>query len=69
MPDEVLNSTLKQIISYDQEANWNLLSDAECEQASSFYAILDRTGRLCDEDTFILNVPIPVFITGDLPLL
>jgi hypothetical protein len=39
---------------------------AECEQVSSFYAILDRTGRLCDEDTLVLNVPIRVFITGDL---
>jgi hypothetical protein len=36
------------------------------EQASKFYAILDRTGRLGDEDTLVLNVPIRVFITGDL---
>jgi hypothetical protein len=38
------------------------------EQQSTllFYAILDRTPRLADEDTLVLNVPIRVFITGDL---
>jgi hypothetical protein len=31
----------------------------------SFYAILDRSAQLCNEDTLVLNVPICVFITGD----
>jgi hypothetical protein len=36
------------------------------QQSTLFYAILDRTPRLADEDTLVLNVPIRVFITGDL---
>jgi hypothetical protein len=36
------------------------------EQTSTFYAIVDRTARLGDKDTLVLNVPIHVFITGDL---
>jgi hypothetical protein len=38
----------------------------DVEQTSTFYAILDRTCPLGDEDTLVLNVPIRVFITGDL---
>jgi hypothetical protein len=38
----------------------------EGEPKGCFYAILDRTGPFCDEDTLVLNVPIRIFITGDL---
>jgi hypothetical protein len=34
----------------------------------SFYAILDRTARKSVDDTLVLNVPIRIFITGDLAL-
>jgi hypothetical protein len=39
------------------------------KQTSTFYAILDRTGQLGDEDTLVLNVPILALITGDLAFL
>jgi hypothetical protein len=39
---------------------------ASVTSGSSFYAILDRSARLSNEDTVVLNVPIRVFITGDL---
>ncbi len=40
---------------------------AEGEPTSTFYAISDRTGRIGDGDSLVLNcVPIRVFITGDL---
>jgi hypothetical protein len=39
---------------------------AEGEPPSTFYAILDRTDPLYDEDTLVLNVLIRVFITGGL---
>jgi hypothetical protein len=40
--------------------------DSPETQDSTFYAILDRTYRRSPEDTLVLNVPIRVFITGDL---
>jgi hypothetical protein len=41
-------------------------ADGVGREASTFYAILDRTGPVSQEDTLKLNVPIHVFITGDL---
>jgi hypothetical protein len=41
-------------------------SDDVGQEASTFYAIWDRTGLVSEEDTLELNVPICVFITGDL---
>lgn len=76
-----LNMALKRIISYQRDENGKLVSDgtlavykkqrgAEGEEQGAegdvFYAILDRTERLCPIDTLELNVPIRVFITGDL---
>jgi hypothetical protein len=42
------------------------MAEQEERDASMFYTNLDRTGRVSEEDTLELNVPIPVFITGDL---
>jgi hypothetical protein len=76
-----LNSALKRIISYERDEEGNLVSDgtlgvykkhrgaegdAEGEAGETFYAILDRTDKLSIEDEMVLNVPIRVFITGDL---
>jgi hypothetical protein len=77
-----LNSALKRMISYERDGNGKIVNDgalavykknivdgmAEQEErdASMFYANLDRTGRASEEDTLELNVPIRVFITGDL---
>jgi hypothetical protein len=50
-----------------EEATERNPQGAEDKPTSTLYAILDRTGQLGDEDTLVLlNVPIPVFITGDL---
>jgi hypothetical protein len=76
-----LNLALKRIISYERDKNGKLLSDgsiainkkentAEGEggegSTSTFYAILDRTAWLSNENILELNVPICVFITGNL---
>jgi hypothetical protein len=76
-----LNSALKRIISYERDEEGNLVSDgtlgvykkhrgaegdAEGEAGETFYAILDRTDKLSIEDEMVLNVPIRVFMTGDL---
>jgi hypothetical protein len=49
-----------------EEAGERNPQGSEGEPTSTFYAILDRTSRIVDEDTLVLNVPIRVFITGDL---
>ena len=49
-----------------EEATERIPQGAEGKPTSTLYAILDRTGQLGDEDTLVLNVPISVFITGDL---
>jgi hypothetical protein len=51
--------------AYNQGAQGDPETD-DVELSSTFYAILDRTGPLGNEDTLVLNVPISVFITGDL---
>jgi hypothetical protein len=51
--------------NFNQGAEGDPETDA-VEPTSTFYAILDRTGRLGDEDTLVLNVSICVFITRDL---
>jgi hypothetical protein len=43
----------------------NILLPADGD-SSSFYAILDRTTWKSVDDTLVLNVPIQMFITGDL---
>jgi hypothetical protein len=54
----------------DRNFNQGAEGDPETNDAelvtSTFYAILDRTGPLGDEDTLVLNVPIRVFVTGNL---
>jgi hypothetical protein len=54
----------------DRNFNQGAEGDPETDDAelvtSTFYAILDRTGPLGDEDTLVLNVPIRVFVTGNL---
>jgi hypothetical protein len=69
-----LNSALKRIISYERDANGRLVNDGDLSvyakslpgETCPFYAILDRTVRVSPDDTLVLNVPIRVFITGDL---
>jgi hypothetical protein len=76
-----LNTALKRIISYQRDENGKLVSDGtlavyqraevdagqEAEGELSFYAILDRTGQQDVNNTLVfLNVPIRVFVTGDL---
>jgi hypothetical protein len=55
----------------DRTFNQGAEGDPETDDAelvtSTFYAILDRTGPLGDDDTLVLNVPSRVFVTGDLP--
>jgi hypothetical protein len=60
---ELQNSTEGKVqdISADGSA-----AEGESESEAKFYAILDRSARLCNEDTLVLNVPIRVFIMGDL---
>jgi hypothetical protein len=72
---------LKRIINFQRDADGKLISDRSLaifkqpegkpeadpvDGISSFYTILDGTYRLCDEDTLVSNVPIHVFIMGDL---
>jgi hypothetical protein len=75
-----LNAALKKIIDYQRDENGKLVSDGtlavyqragnagqEAEGELSFCAILQRTGqRDIANDTLVLNVPIHVFISGDL---
>jgi hypothetical protein len=74
-----LNAALKRIIDYQRDENGKLVSDGTlavyqragnagqaAEGELSFYAILDRTGQQDVNDTLVLNMPIRVFITGDL---
>jgi hypothetical protein len=76
-----LNAALKRIITYQRDADGKLISDGSLtiwkqpegepeadplDGVSSVYAMLDGTYRLCDEDTLVSNVPIRVFIMGDL---
>ncbi len=73
-----LNASLKEIISYDIDENGKLVSDGALAvykknillpadgDGPSFYSILDRTTRKSADDTLVLNVPIRIFITGDL---
>jgi hypothetical protein len=73
-----LNASLKEIISYDIDENGKLVSDGALAvhkknillpadgDGPSFYAILDRTVRKSVNDSLVLNVPIRMFITGDL---
>jgi hypothetical protein len=76
-----LNSALKRMVSYEQDDNGKLVGDGTLaiytndillpvdgvgQEGSTFHAILDRTPRLSGNDTLVLNVPIHVFITGDL---
>jgi hypothetical protein len=60
-----LNATLRRIIKYERDENGKILSDGSltiytsagtegARTEGSFYAILDRTCRLCDEDTLVL---------------
>jgi hypothetical protein len=51
-----------------EEAGERNRQGAEGKQTSTFYAILDRRDWLGNEDTLVLNVPIHVFINGDLAL-
>ena len=47
-----------------EEAGERNPKGAEGKPSSTFYDLLDRTDRLGNEDTLVLNVPIRVFITG-----
>jgi hypothetical protein len=47
-----------------EEAGERNPQGAEGKPTSTFYAILDRTSQIGDEDTLVLNVPICVFIMG-----
>jgi hypothetical protein len=75
------NAALKRIVERQRDENGWLVSDGmlavcqraegsagqeEAERELSFCAILDRTGQRDVNDTLVFNVPIGVFITGDL---
>jgi hypothetical protein len=68
------------MVSYQRDEDGKLVSDGtlavhqraevdagqDAEGKLSFYAILDRTGQQDVNGTLVLNVPIRVFVTGDL---